>query len=135
MRLVTKEITFDAAHLLTGHPGKCRNLHGHTYRLAVTVEEADPGSDMVIDFKELKALVEEEVADRFDHAFMYDARSAVEKSVAEVLERNGLRTVPLEFRTTAENLARHVFGLLSARAKIHSVKLWETPTSCAEYRA
>jgi len=135
MRLVSKEITFDTAHLLTDHPGKCRNLHGHTYRLVVTAAETDPSSDMVIDFKELKHLVETEVSERFDHAYMYDVRSPIEKSVGEMLEKNGLRTVPLDFRTTAENLAKHFFDVLSAHAKIDSVKLWETPTSCAECRA
>ena len=133
MRLASKEITFDAAHLLTGHPGKCRNLHGHTYRLVVTAAETDAADDMVIDFRELKQLVEE-AAGQFDHAFMYDGRSEVEREIAAVLERHGLRTRQLGFRTTAENLAKHFFETLSAHARIVSVKVYETPTSCAEYR-
>ena len=70
MTTVTKEVMFDAAHLLTGYEGLCRNLHGHTYRLFASVCAEPDERGMVVDFKRLKELVKSEIVDRFDHAFM-----------------------------------------------------------------
>ena len=136
MVTVTKTVRFDAAHILTNHKGLCKNLHGHTYRVDVSVAQADDaGKDMVIDFKELKAIATEVVCDRFDHAFIYNTASAGEREIAAVVERNGMRTVPIPFRSTAENLARHFFGELVKRIPgLVAVKVWETADSCAEYR-
>ena len=139
MLRATKTVRFDAAHILTNHQGLCKNLHGHTYRVDVTVEQqAGEPHDMVIDFKDLKHVCEEIVLNRFDHAFIYDESSPVEKEIAEVLEKNNMRTVALPFRSTAENLARHFYDLLAERmpssSEIASVKVWETADSCAEYR-
>lgn len=135
MLTVTKSIKFDAAHILTNHQGLCKNLHGHTYRVEVGVAQP-PGdmSDMVIDFKDLKRLSEEIIVSRFDHAFMYDSTSAGESEIAAVVEKNGMRTAALPFRSTAENLARHFFSLLSPRLPgLSFIRVWETPDSCAEY--
>ncbi len=133
MTTVTKEVTFDAAHLLTGYEGLCRNLHGHTYRLFASVSAEPDGRGMVVDFKRLKELVKSEVVDRFDHSFMYDANSGTECELASFLEARGLRTVKLPFCTTAENLAKYFFDLLAEHVPVSSVRLFETPTSCAEY--
>ena len=133
MTTVTKEVTFDAAHLLTGYEGLCRNLHGHTYRLFASVSAEPDGRGMVVDFKRLKELVKSEVVDRFDHSFMYDANSGTECELASFLEARGLRIVKLPFCTTAENLAKYFFDLLAEHVPVSSVRLFETPTSCAEY--
>ena len=135
MLKATKTVRFDAAHILTNHQGLCRNLHGHTYRVDVTVAQApDAAQDMVIDFKDLKRVCEEVMVARFDHAFIYDESSPVEREIAEVLARNDMRTVPLPFRSTAENLARHFFMSMRERLPgLSSVKVWETPDSVAEY--
>ena len=120
---VTKSFTFDAAHFLPNHKGKCANMHGHTYKLEVTVVRDDgnlmnSGSDegMVVDFYDLKAIVKAEVIDKMDH-----------KVLNEVLP----------FRTTAENMAAHIFGVLTDRlqsngVKVEKIKLWETPDSYVE---
>ena len=137
MTTVTKTVKFDAAHVLTNHQGLCKNLHGHTYRVAVSVAQSSKGEggDMVIDFKDLKALAEEVVCDRFDHAFIYNTQSPGECEIAAVVERNGMRTVALPFRSTAENLARLFYNDLKARLPdLSSVTVWETADSCAEYR-
>ena len=134
MLTATKTVTFDAAHSLTGHGGLCRNLHGHTYRVDVTVRQPPDGGDMVMDFKDLKGVIAEEILSRFDHSFIYDASSPVESEIAAVAERAGMRTVRLEFRSTAENLAREFYRRLQARIPhLHSVKVFETPGSNAEY--
>lgn len=119
---VTKSFTFDAAHFLPNHKGKCAAMHGHTYRLEVTVIRQngliDSGSDegMVIDFYDLKGIVTAEVIDKLDH-----------KVLNEVLS----------FRTTAENMAAHIFSVLKDKLQsggviVEKIKLWETPDSYVE---
>lgn len=135
MTTVTKTIRFDAAHILTNHQGLCKNLHGHTYRvdLSVTQPEGDT-HDMVIDFKDLKSIAAEVICARFDHAFVYSSSSEGEREIAAVVEKHGMRTVALPFRSTAENLARYFFAELKPRIPwLSSVKVWETADSCAEY--
>ena len=135
MITVTKTVKFDAAHVLTNHQGLCKNLHGHTYRVDVSVSQAaDDDRDMVIDFKDLKGIANEVVCDRFDHAFIYNTESVGEREIAAVVEKNGMRTVAIPFRSTAENLAKLVFSDLKARIPgLVAVKVWETADSCAEY--
>ena len=136
MLTVTKSVKFDAAHVLTNHQGLCKNLHGHTYRVEASVSQ-QPGdtADMVIDFKDLKHTCEEVILSRFDHAFIYDSSSVGESEIAAVVEKNGMRTVAIAFRSTAENLSRYFCGELKAhRPGLCSVRVWETPDSCAEYR-
>ena len=135
MITVTKTVKFDAAHVLTSHQGLCKNLHGHTYRVDVSVSQAaDDDRDMVIDFKDLKGIANEVVCDRFDHAFIYNTESVGEREIAAVVEKNGMRTVAIPFRSTAENLAKLFFSDLKARIPgLVAVKVWETADSCAEY--
>lgn len=136
MITVTKTIKFDAAHILTNHQGLCKNLHGHTYRVDVSVTQGSGDTrDMVIDFKDLKRIASEVVCERFDHAFIYSTESAGEREIAAVVEKNGMRTVAIPFRSTAENLAKLFFGELKERIPgLSAVKVWETADSCAEYR-
>ena len=138
MTTVTKTVKFDAAHILANHQGLCKNLHGHTYKVDISVSlPTDPkeGNDMVIDFKDLKAIATETICRRFDHAFMYSTRSEGEREIAEVVEKHGMRTVPLPFRSTAENLARYFFDSLAPKVSgLVAVKVWETTDSSAEYR-
>ena len=136
MTTVTKTVRFDAAHILTNHQGLCKNLHGHTYRVDVSVAQTDgAGGDMVVDFKELKRIAAETICDRFDHAFMYNTASEGEREIAAVVEKHGMRTVALPFRSTAENLAKLFFDDLRAKVPgLASVRVWETADSCAEYR-
>ena len=136
MITVTKTVKFDAAHVLTNHQGLCKNLHGHTYRVDVSVAQAeDDGRDMVIDFKDLKTIANEVICDRFDHAFIYNTESAGEKEIAAVVEKNGMRTVAIPFRSTAENLAKMFYNELKSRVPgLSAVKVWETVDSCAEFK-
>src|SRR5438128_894228 len=69
---VTKAFSFDAAHQLPWHEGKCRHLHGHTYRLEVTVAGAINENGIVLDFDELSATVKGAIVERFDHQFLND---------------------------------------------------------------
>jgi 6-pyruvoyltetrahydropterin/6-carboxytetrahydropterin synthase len=104
---VTCTFTFEAAHLLEWHTGRCRNLHGHSYRLDVTVAGPLDANGVVVDFDELSAVVHREVIDRWDHRYLND----------------------LVDNPTAEVLARGAWELLaSAGLRPAAVRLWETPT-------
>jgi len=113
---VTKQFTFDSAHFLTDYEGACSRMHGHTYKLEVTVGGgAIKKTGMVIDFKELKEAVNELIIDVLDHQVLNEV---------------------VECKTTAENLAVWIFsnlkGYLYDPYTIEKVRLWETPTSYAE---
>lgn len=110
--LLKKEFTFDAAHRLERYRGKCEALHGHTYRLAVTLKGHRDGDDMIFDFTELKKLVTAKVLDRLDHAYLNDIMD----------------------QPTAENIALWVWDELDQDVKrqnceLHTVQIWETATS------
>jgi len=112
--LLKKVFKFDAAHKLECYHGKCEALHGHTYRLVVTVEGQPDHEGMVIDFVQLKALVQEKVISRLDHAYLNDV-------------------IP---QPTAENISRWVWKELmepleSLDVSIHNIEVWETETSGA----
>jgi 6-pyruvoyltetrahydropterin/6-carboxytetrahydropterin synthase len=113
---VTKVFTFDSAHNLTEYNGKCENLHGHTYKLEVTVEGIVNEEGILIDFADLKSIVENEVVKKLDHAYLNDV---------------------LGFNTTCENIIvwmweRLETSLRTERYRLYKIKLWETPTSFAE---
>jgi 6-pyruvoyltetrahydropterin/6-carboxytetrahydropterin synthase len=136
MTTVTKSVKFDAAHILTNHNGLCKNLHGHTYRVEISVsQDGGSASDMVIDFKDLKRIATEVICERFDHAFIYNTASEGECEIAAVVEKHSMRVVALPFRSTAENLAKYFYGELKERIRgLSAVRVWETADSCAEYK-
>ncbi|MHC4778479.1 MAG: 6-carboxytetrahydropterin synthase QueD [Planctomycetota bacterium] len=107
---VSKEFTFDAAHNLTEYQGKCEALHGHTYRLRVTLSGEVQSSGMLFDFVELKAVVEDKVLQIVDHAYLND-------------------TLP---QPTAENLAVWIWDRLED-LPLCEIRVWETPTSFVTY--
>lgn len=133
---VTKEFTFDAAHRLMNHPGRCKNLHGHTYKVQVTLgaqEACIACNGMVADFGQIKEIVGC-VLDHFDHALILDIGDPLLKA----LEGLDLKTVTMDGPPTAEAMSAF-FGKEIARilppgdVSLTSVRVWETPTSFAEY--
>lgn len=136
---VSKEFSFDMAHLLDGHDGKCQNLHGHTYKLQVEVAGDllvdGAKKSMVMDFSDLKAVVKKAILDPMDHAFIYDQTSERESKIAILLQELQSKTFGVNFRTTAEEMARFIFQRLKYDEKlpISAIRLWETPTSFCEY--
>ncbi|OZN25482.1 6-carboxytetrahydropterin synthase QueD [Actinobacillus seminis] len=135
---VSKEFSFDMAHILDGHDGKCQNLHGHTYKLQVEVsgdlvpDGAKKG--MVVDFTDVKTVVKEAILDPMDHAFIYDTTSERECKIAALLNELNSKTFGIPVRTTAEEMARFMFNRLKGKLSISAIRLWETPTSFCEYR-
>lgn len=135
---VSKEFSFDMAHILDGHDGKCQNLHGHTYKLQVEVcgELVQSGAKkgMVIDFTDVKSVVKAVILDKMDHAFIYDTTSERECKIANLLNELNSKTFGIPVRTTAEEMARFIFNQLKDKLPLSAIRLWETPTSFCEYR-
>ncbi|MBN3035889.1 MAG: 6-carboxytetrahydropterin synthase [Bacteroidales bacterium] len=140
---VTKEFTFEMAHALLGYDGDCRNIHGHSYSLSVTVSgvpETDPDSPkngMVIDFGDLKKIIREAVVNDFDHALVLNSNTPS----AWLGQMDGIsgKTILVGYQPTSENLvqdfAQRILLRLPPQLKLTSVKLRETATSYVEWMA
>jgi 6-pyruvoyltetrahydropterin/6-carboxytetrahydropterin synthase len=140
---VTKEFTFEMAHALWNYDGPCRNVHGHSYRLFVTLsgipieEPGNPKDGMVIDFSDLKSIVKKEIVNVFDHAVAVSRQFDIEKM--EMFTKMFGNTVLVDYQPTCENLvsdfAARITRHLPFGTKLHSLKLYETATSFAEWYA
>jgi len=140
---ITKEFSFEMAHALWNYDGPCRNVHGHSYRLFVTLsgipseELQDPKNGMVIDFTDLKNIVKKEIINVFDHALTVSGNYDSEK--LEVFKTMFGNTVVTEYQPTCENLvadfASRIKKQLPGNVTLHSLKLYETATSFAEWHA
>ena len=106
---LTKEFSFEAAHALEGYDGRCREIHGHSYRLYITIKGEpinDPDSPkygMVMDFGALKRIVNEQIIDRLDHSFMMRRTPEAEQIAAEIGSRFQ-RVILTDYQPTTENL-------------------------------
>ena len=140
---VTKEFSFEMAHALWNYDGPCRNVHGHSYRLFVTLsgvpgeEPGNPKNGMVIDFTELKSIVKNEIVNVFDHSVVVSRKFDKEKT--EMFTKMFGNTVLVDYQPTCENLiadfAERLITHFPAGIKLHSLKLYETATSYAEWFA
>ncbi len=138
---ITKEFRFEGAHALTGYDGKCRHIHGHSYSLFVTLkgspknDNTHPKSGMVLDFSELKSLVNELIIEPFDHALILRS----DAPLADEISKEYCNVVITEFQPTCENLAIYFAGIIEGRLPAHlklaRLKLYETPTSFVEWVA
>lgn len=144
---VTKEITFDCAHMLSGHDALCKNLHGHTYKVLVTVTgtliEEGPSMGMVVDFKFLKKVMQEVIMHDFDHAVIFSSaeyRNTAEEELYAWAVNYGMRHTVMNTRTTAENMSLYfsqrikeclIDNLNFNNIKGVAVQVYETPTSYA----
>ena len=141
---LTKEFSFEAAHALEGYDGPCREIHGHSYRLFVTVKGVpernpeNPKYGMVMDFGVLKRIVNEEIVSRFDHALVLKAPEEGSELLRMLSARFGnIVTVP--YQPTCENMLEDFAARLAPRlpegVALHSLRLHETATSFAEWFA
>ena len=141
---LTKIFHFETGHALAGYDGKCRNVHGHSYRLEVTVTGSpvdDPAHvkyGMVIDFGDLKKIVKEHVVDVYDHALLLNKNGGY-REMGERLQREGHRILLVDFQPTGEmmllDIAQRIKPHLPENIKLFSLKLYETGTSYAEWYA
>lgn len=140
---VTKFYDFEMAHALWNYDGLCKNIHGHTYKLYITVlgepvnNINDQKNGMVIDFGDLKRIVKDEIVDRLDHSLIIFKNSPHEK----LLELNEMyeRHFVFDFQPTCENLVvwivEKITPLLPKGVELKKVKLYETASSSAEWDA
>ncbi len=141
---ITKQFNFETGHALHGYDGKCKNVHGHSYKLNVTVigqPITDPNhvkNGMVIDFGDLKKIVNQEIVDLFDHATVFN-KNTPHVELANELQIRGHNTILVDYQPTSENMvidfAKKISAKLPNHIKLFALKLQETDTSFAEWYA
>ena len=138
---ITKQFSFEMAHALRNYDGLCRNIHGHSYKMDITLagqplhDENSPKNGMVMDFGDLKRLVNEEIISLFDHALVLNAKT--DNKLIELLKQNFEKVVVVEFQPTTENLLNFIADKLKKRlpetVKLCRIRLRETDTSYADW--
>ena len=141
---ITKHFDFETAHALYGYDGKCKNVHGHSYQLFVTVigkpinDAQHVKNGMVLDFGDLKKIVKTEIVNVFDHATVLN-RNSPHKALAEKIKEHSPKVILVDYQPTSENMIIDFAKMISARlpdsVKLHSLKLYETKNSYAEWHA
>ncbi|MFT4673214.1 MAG: 6-pyruvoyltetrahydropterin/6-carboxytetrahydropterin synthase [Saprospiraceae bacterium] len=141
---ITKQFSFETGHALYGYDGKCRNVHGHSYKLSVTVIGTPIGDSshvkfgMVIDFSDLKKIVKEEIVDVFDHATVFN-KNTPHVELAKELSDRGHNVLLADYQPTSEmmviDFAEKIKQRLPQDTTLHSLKLQETASSFAEWFA
>lgn len=141
---ITKQFSFETGHALYGYDGKCKNVHGHSYKLSVTVigtpilDNSNVKFGMVIDFTDLKKIVREEIVDVFDHATVFN-KNTPHVELAHELKNRGHHVILVDYQPTSENMvidfAKKIQDRLPNDIQLHSLKLQETESSFAEWFA
>lgn len=141
---LTKIFSFETAHALYRYDGKCKNIHGHSYRLQVTISgkvnenEKDAKFGMLYDFGDLKRLVQKEITEPFDHATILNRESG-HRELGEFLQKEGHKIIFTSYQPTCENMlfdfSQKIKQQLPKEIKLHSLRLYETENSYAEWFA
>ena len=141
---LTKEFSFEAAHALYGYDGPCREIHGHSYRLFVTVkgepsvDSTNPKAGMVMDFGMLKKIVNEEIVARYDHSLVLED-NVEDEALRRTLSARFGNVITVDYRPTCENMlpdfAEKIRSRLPQGISLHALRLHETATSFAEWFA
>ena len=141
---ITKQFSFETGHALYGYDGKCKNVHGHSYKLSVTVfgkpitDTSNVKFGMVIDFSDLKKIVKEEIVNIFDHATVFNKNTPHVELAKELADRDH-NVLLVDYQPTSEmmviDFAKKIKGRLPDHISLHSLKLQETETSFAEWFA
>jgi len=134
---IATEVSFDAAHFLKNYVGKCRNIHGHRWRVVITTKADDLQENMhlrgmVTDFKDLKSDLNE-VADMLDHTLIYE-KDSLSEPLKSLLTEEGFELTEVDFRPTAENFSKYFYDLMKAKGhNVTSAAVYETPSNYASY--
>lgn len=141
---ITKQFSFETGHALYGYDGKCKNVHGHSYKLSVTVigrpisDSTNVKFGMVIDFSDLKKIVKEEIVDVFDHATVFN-KNTPHIELADELKKRGHHIILVDYQPTSEKMVIDFSNKIKCRLpeniELFSLKLQETETSFAEWYA
>ncbi|MEE1228714.1 MAG: 6-carboxytetrahydropterin synthase [Lachnospiraceae bacterium] len=138
MFILETEASFDAAHFLYDYDGKCRNIHGHRWRIIARIKSSSLGEsgqtrDMVIDFGDFKAALKE-IADQLDHSMIYETGSLKPATIAAFKDED-FKMNEFPFRPTAERFSQYFFEeLVKRHFPVFEVQVFETPKNCATYR-
>jgi len=140
---LTRIFNFDMAHVLLNYQGKCKNIHGHNYKLEVTVkgvpcnDHTSPKKGMLIDFSDFKKLIDNNIIVFWDHALMIHQET--DPDLLKALKQNYEKLLIVPFQPTTENmiceLATVIKKLLPDDLKLFSLRLYETEKSYAEWYA
>ena len=141
---VTKQFKFETGHAIYGYDGLCKNVHGHSFKLDVTIigqPITDPDhvkNGMVIDFGDLKTIINKEIVQPFDHATVLNVKSP-HKEIADEMESRGHKILRVSYQPTCEmmiiDFALKLKAKLPNHLKLYSLKLRETETAFAEWYA
>lgn len=141
---ITKTFTFETAHVLYNYDGKCKNMHGHSYKLFVTVKGKPinnldhPKNGMVLDFGDIKTIVKNEIVDLWDHAVLVNGTSP-HRELGEDLEQKGHKVIYCTFQPTCENMLYAIAAKIKTKLPEHTtlayLKLHETENSYGEWFA
>lgn len=138
MYVLKTNASFDSAHFLKGYEGKCSNIHGHRWKVAVEVGSEELVSEgtnrgMIVDFSKLKDDLGS-IADYLDHSLIIEKGSLKEKTL-EVLKEEDFRIIEVDFRPTAENFAKYFYDKMKAFGyHVLETTVYETPNNCASYK-
>ncbi len=137
MYYITTETSFDAAHFLKGYEGKCKNIHGHRWRVVVKIQSDELLKDkqhngMIVDFKELKNALKE-LTEKFDHTFIFE-KDSLKNELIELLRNENFELSEVEFRPTAENFSKYFYDYLTNKGyQVAETIVYETPNNMASY--
>ncbi|HRW20509.1 MAG TPA: 6-carboxytetrahydropterin synthase [Bacteroidales bacterium] len=137
---VTKIFNFEIAHALYNYDGLCRNIHGHSYKMYVTVSGTplksnnNPKDGMVIDFSEFKSIIKKHIVDKFDHSLFLNKNEDSDNLINQQMFK---RLFIFDFQPTCENMIIHfaeiIKTVLPHNLKLLSVRLHETDNNYAEW--
>ena len=134
MYIVKTEDSFDSAHFLARYNGKCRNIHGHRWRVVIEIAGENLDDGMVVDFTDIKAALKA-LTDNLDHSLVME-KDTLRPQTYECLVDEGFRIMIMDFRPTAENFAKYFFDEIKNKGfNIRAVEVYETPNNCARYEA
>ena len=134
MYIVKTEDSFDSAHFLARYNGKCRNIHGHRWRVVIEIAGENLDDGMVVDFTDIKAALKS-LTDNLDHSLVME-KDTLKPQTYECLVDEGFRIMIMDFRPTAENFAKYLFDEIKNKGfNIRAAEVYETPNNCARYEA
>ena len=141
---ITRHMEFDSGHRIPNHQGQCRHIHGHRYQIEITLRgelsnhQGASNEGMIMDFGEIKTILQETVVNPWDHAFFVAKSDKVMVEFLDTIPEH--KTVYLESIPTVENLAKYAFELLApkfskqfeGKISLQRLRLYETPNCWAD---
>lgn len=138
MYTIVTESSFDSAHFLLGYNGKCKNIHGHCWKVKVellgeNLQLNGHNRGMLVDFKDIKKELRN-LTDYLDHSLIIE-KNSLKSHILKILKNEGFKILEFDFRPTAENFCKFIYNYLKNKNfKVYEVSVYETETNVAKYR-